>query len=47
MDGGETDPSARLVDFLRQRLGNSALTYTAPPVELPGGFESRVYSFAS
>ena len=46
MEGGEVDLSARLFDFLRQRLGSSALTYAAPLVELQGGFESRVYSFA-
>ncbi len=46
MEGGETDLSARLLDLLRQRLGSSALTYALPPVELQGGFESGVYSFA-
>jgi aminoglycoside phosphotransferase (APT) family kinase protein len=45
MEGGETDLSARLLDFLCQRLGNSALTYAARPIEFKGGFESRVYSF--
>ena len=45
MEGGETDRSARLLDFLRQRLGSSALTYAVPPVELQGGFESLIYSF--
>ena len=46
MEKGETSVSARLLDFLRQRLGRSALTYATPPVELQGGFESLVYSFA-
>jgi aminoglycoside phosphotransferase (APT) family kinase protein len=45
MESGETDRSARLLDFLRQRLGSSALTYAVPPVELRGGFESLIYSF--
>lgn len=46
MEGGEPDLPARLLDFLRQRLGNSALTYAAPLTEFKGGFESRVFSFA-
>jgi len=46
MEGGETGLSQRLLDFLRQRLSRSALTYAAPPAELQGGFESLIYSFA-
>jgi aminoglycoside phosphotransferase (APT) family kinase protein len=46
MEGGETGLSQRLLDFLRERLGRSALTYAAPPAELQGGFESLIYSFA-
>jgi len=45
MEGGETDRSARLLDFLHHRLSSSELTYAAPPVELRGGFESLIYSF--
>ncbi len=45
MEGGETDRSARLLDFLRQRLSSSGLTYAAPLVELQGGFESLIYTF--
>lgn len=45
MEGAETDLSVALLDFLSQRLGR-LVTYVAPPVELQGGFESRVYSFA-
>jgi aminoglycoside phosphotransferase (APT) family kinase protein len=45
MEKGEAGVSARLLDFLRQRLGKSALTYAAPPEEVQGGFESLIYSF--
>jgi aminoglycoside phosphotransferase (APT) family kinase protein len=45
MEGSDTDLSEALLDFLSQRLGR-LVTYAVPPVELHGGFESRVYSFA-
>lgn len=44
MEAGTPDLFS-LLNFLRERLGSSALSYTEPPVELQGGFESRVYAF--
>ena len=41
----DADLGRRLLEYLRSRLGESALDYSEPPASVSGGFDTRIFAF--
>jgi len=42
--GSTEDPDERLLTYLRERLQRPAAAYLRPPVQIAGGFDTRIYA---
>jgi aminoglycoside phosphotransferase (APT) family kinase protein len=42
--GSTEDPAERLLTYLRERLQRPAVAYLRPPVQIAGGFDTRIYA---